>query len=176
MTRVLLLPVLLASAAACAVTPVAVAPRCTSVERVALVAQSVPTASYVPCVRALPVGWRVPDVDVERGSTRLSLLSDRSGGRPVEVLLTSSCDVDGASPVTPRADGVRSHLRLRSVRPRFAGTSYDVFPGGCVSATFSFPTGPHIPLMEDLASIVELLPRRELRHDVREQLGVELDP
>lgn len=163
-------------ATGCGTTVEAAEPRCGAVERLALVAQSVPTAMYVPCLQDLPVGWRTTRFDAERGSTRLSLLSDRSGGRPVEVVLEPGCDVSGASPARPRADGVRSYLELDSVAPLYAGTAYDVFPGGCVRYTFAFPRGPHIPLMEDLEASVGLVPRRELRLDVRERTGVELDP
>jgi hypothetical protein len=161
---------------ACGVAPDLAAPRCDAVERVAVVAQSVPDASYVPCLRPLPTGWRTVGVEVRRGSTHLSVLSDRSEGRPVEIALEGDCDVRGASPARPRADGVRSYLRLDSVSPAFAGTAYDVFPGGCVSSAFAFPRGPHIPLMEELDEAVQLLPRRQLELDVRTTTGVELDP
>lgn len=170
----LLAPLLLT--AGCGVTVETAMPRCTSPERLALVAESVPSAAYVPCVRALPEGWSVAGFRAVRGSSRLSLLSDRSGGRPVDVVLSSRCDVRAASPAAARAQGVRSYVRLRSVSPTYAGTLYDVFAGGCVSYRFAFPRGPHIPLLEDLASAVGLVPRRELRVDLRKELGVELDP
>lgn len=176
MTRVVLLLPAALLVAGCGVTADATAPRCDAVERVALVAQSVPAAAYVPCVRELPPGWRVTGVESRTGSTSLSLLSDRADGREVTVVLRPTCDPAGATPVAPRAEGVRSSLRLRSVTPAFAGTAYDVFPGGCVSSTFSFETGPHIPLMEELSQAIELVPRRELRTQVRDRLGVELDP
>jgi hypothetical protein len=171
----LLLPLLLLTTG-CGLSAETAAPGCRGGERLGVVAQSVPTAAYVPCVEPLPAGWRVTDVDVQRGSSRLALLSDRSGGRPVEVLFEERCDATGASPTPPRADGVRSSLALESVSPTYAGTLYDEFPGGCVQYRFAFPRGVHIPLMEDLAVAVDLLPRRELRLQLREQLGVELDP
>jgi hypothetical protein len=162
--------------AGCGVTAEAATPRCTSVERLALVAQSVPTAAYLPCLRTLPEGWRTAGFKAERGSSRLSLLSDRSGGRTVDVVLSARCDVRAASPAPARAQGVRSYVRLRSVAPTYAGTLYDVFAGGCVRYRFAFPRGPHIPLLEDLSAAVDLVPRRELRVELRKELGVELDP
>ena len=151
-------------------------PRCGDPVRLAVVAQSVPTASYVPCVRALPTGWRVTDFEVARGGTSFVLLSDRAEGRPVDVRLVERCSPDGASPQPPRASGGRAYLRLRSIAPRYAGHRYDVFAGGCVVARFDFARGAHIALMEDLTNAVALLPRRELRLQLRQHLDAELDP
>ena len=160
----------------CALQADTAVPGCGDVERVALVAQAVPAASYVPCLRELPVGWRATAFEVHDGAGRIALRSDRGGDRDVEVVLTARCDVAGASPTAPRAAGVRSYLRMRSVSPVWTGTAYDVFAGGCVRSDFAFPRGAHIPLMEDLAEAVTLVPRRELRLELRDRLGVELDP
>lgn len=177
MRRVLVLTLLLAAVApACGVSSRTAAPGCGSTERVAILAQAVPTAGYVPCVRALRQGWKVTAFSVRNGSAHLSLLSDRSGGHPVDVTLTASCDDTGAIPATPRADGVRSSMLLRSVSPLYAGTMYDVFSGGCVRYSFAFPRGPHIPLLEDLTASVALVRRIDLRVAVHKRLGVELDP
>jgi hypothetical protein len=174
--RRVLVPVTLLVLSACGLSAETAAPRCESVERVAIVAQSVPTAAYVPCLRDLPAGWQTTEVAVRHDTTRITLLSDRSGDRPVQVVLQERCDLGGASTLPPRAEGVRSAVRLESVSPLYRGVRYDVFPGGCVRSTFAFPRGAHIPLMEELTSAVDLLPRRELRVAVRDELGVELDP
>lgn len=162
--------------ASCSLDAGTAAPGCSDVERLATVAQSVPSAAYLPCLQVLPPGWRVAGFDVRSGSTRLSLQSDRSAGRPVDVRLSATCDVRRASPSAASETGVRGYLRLRSIAPTYSGTRYDVFAGGCVTYTFAFPRGPHIPLLEELASSVRLLARRDLRVQVHEQLGVELDP
>ena len=160
----------------CGITAETAAPGCSDPERLAVVAQSVPGAAYLPCLQALPQGWRVDGFDARNGSSRLSLLSDRSDGHPVDIRLSAACDVGRASPAAARAAGVRSYVRLRSVSPAYAGTLYDVFAGGCVQYRFSFPRGPHIPLLEELSSSVGLVSRRDLRVELRTELGVELDP
>ena len=152
------------------------APRCSDPVRLAVVAQSVPTAGYVPCVEQLPAGWQVTEFRAERGGTSFSLLSDRAEGRPVDVRLSRRCSVSGAAPQPPRTAGGRTYLRLRSITPRYAGTRLDVFPGGCVTYRFDFVRGPHIALMDELLVAVELVPRRELRLQLRQQLDAELDP
>ena len=174
--RRLLLVLLIAATSGCGLTATTATPDCDDTERLALVAQSVPTAAYVPCLRALPQGWRTTAFEAADGSTRLSLLSDRAEGRAVSVELAPRCDVTGATPAAPRAEGVRSFVRLSGLSPSYAGTMYDVFPGGCVRYRFAFPRGPHIPLMEELATAIGLVRRGDLRIDVRDEVGAELDP
>lgn len=176
MKRLLLVVLLLVTGTGCGISASTATPRCTSTQRLALVAQSVPAAAYVPCIKALPQGWRTTGFDARAGSTRITLLSDRSGGRPVDVVLQRTCDLTGATVTTPHADGLRTYVRLASVSPTYAGSLYDVFPGGCVRYRFAFPRGPHIPLMEQLSTAVGLVRRGDLRLDLRRELGVELDP
>jgi len=78
----------------------------------------------------------------------------------------------------PRASHPCSYPRRTSRwrRERYAGTMYDVFPGGCVSYRFDFECGAHVPLIAQLQSIVGFVPRQQLRLDVQRQLGVRLDP
>jgi hypothetical protein len=70
--------------------------------------------------------------------------------------------------------GGRSFLRLQQISPRYTGRWYDVFPGGCVTYGVDFERGPHIGLMEELLGMVDLVPRRELRLQVHDELGQDL--
>ena len=151
-------------------------PGCGDPLRLAVVAQSVPSASYVPCIRALPPGWDTSGFDPTQDGTGFLLNSDRSPGRPVTDRLAATCDVRGASPSPSRAPGVLTYTRLDSISPRFAGTLYDVFPGGCVSYQFDFGSGSQIALMEQFEQAVDLYPRQQLRLVLKQKLGVELDP
>jgi hypothetical protein len=151
-------------------------PECGVVERVALIGQSVPTTSYVPCISALQPGWSSTGLHTQDSGTRFTLSSDRSPDHPVQVELSRSCPIGTATPIAPRTPGGRSYLSLSSIDPRYAGTMYDVFPGGCVSYRFDFERGAHIPLMAQLQSIVGFVSRQQLRLDVQRQLGVRLDP
>lgn len=169
------LAVLLALLPACAGSTEAV-PRCASVQRLAIVAQAVPGAAYVPCIQDVPEGWGAGGFDVRRGRARFTLTSDRVPERPVRVELAGECASTEAVPTPPRAEGVRTAVDLASLSPRYAGTIYDVFAGGCVTYRFDFPRGPHIGLMEDLQSAVGLVARRELRLELESDLGVDLGP
>ena len=151
-------------------------PGCGDPLKLALIAQSVSGASYVPCITELPEGWSTSGFDPASGGTSFTLDSDRSPGRPVTVRLSATCATVGASPSPPRAPGVLSYTRLTSISPRFAGTLYDVFPGGCVSYQFDFTLGEHIALMEQFQSAVGLYPVQQLRLVLKQKLGVEISP
>jgi hypothetical protein len=147
-------------------------PSCGSFDRLALVAQSVPSASYVPCLTKLPAGWTASGFDASSGRTRFTLTSDRAPGSPVHVTLLPGCDLAGATPTTPRAPGARTYTALRSISPRYAGTLTDVFAGGCVTYEFDFERGPHIALMEEFEGAISLYPRQQLAVEVHRRLGV----
>jgi hypothetical protein len=151
-------------------------PGCGDPLRLAIVAQSVPSASYLPCIRDLRPGWTTAGFDPTQDGTSFRLDSDRSPGRPVTVRLTTACRISGASPSPARAPGVVSYTRLDSIRPRFAGRLYDVFPGGCVTYTFDFGHGSQIALTEEFQAAVGLYPRQQLRLVLKRKLDVELDP
>ena len=151
-------------------------PACADPLRVAIIAQSVPGAAYLPCIRDLPPGWETSGFNPSRDGTGFQLDSDRSPGQPVTVRLTASCRTAGASPSPARAPGVITYTRLSSISPRFAGTLYDVFPGGCVIYSFDFASGSQIALMEQFQDAVGLYPRQQLRLVLKQKLGVELDP
>ena len=151
-------------------------PGCGDPLRLAIVAQSVPSASYLPCLSDLPQGWDASGFNPTQASTSFLLNSDRSPGQPVTVRLTATCDVSGASPSPSRAPGVLTYTRLGSISPRFAGTLYDMFPGGCISYRFDFAPGSQIALVEQFEDAVGLYPRQQLRLVLKQKLGVELSP
>jgi hypothetical protein len=151
-------------------------PGCGDPLRMAIIAQSVPGAAYIPCIRQLPQGWSTSAFDPGNGGTRFALDSDRAPGAPVIVQLTARCSVGGAPPTQPRADGVRTYERLISTSPRTAGALYDVFPGGCITYRFTFVLGPSIALIQQFESAVGLYSRQQLRLDLKRKLGVELTP
>jgi hypothetical protein len=169
--------VVLAAAAlsGCAASSGAV-PGCGEPLRLAIIAQSVPGAAYLPCIHDLQPGWNASGFDPAQDGTSFQLDSDRSPGQPVTVRLTAACTAGGASPSPARAPGVLTYTRLDSIQPRFAGTLYDVFPGGCVSYRFDFALGSQIALMEQFEEAVGLYPRQQLRLVLKQELGVELNP
>ena len=159
----------------CADVEARVLPGCEDVERLAIIAQSVPDASYVPCLATLPAGWTFEGLAVSDTGTEIHLESDRSD-RGVRIELRDRCDASAATPIAPRDEGVRTYQAVDSIDPRVAGRVLDVFPGGCVVTTYDFERGRHVPLVAELGQVVGLRSRIELRQEVQQRLGVTLDP
>ena len=150
-------------------------PSCETTSRLALVAQSVPDASYVPCIAELPTGWSFDEAEVNDEGTTIWLESDRAD-RPIIVTLRPSCEVGDATPVAPSDEGTRTYQRVDSIDPRYAGAFIDLFPGGCIESRYDFERGPHIALITDLQQAIDVSSRRQLRQDLERELDVQLDP
>ena len=150
-------------------------PGCGDPLRLAIIAQSVPGAAYMPCIRQLPPGWSASAFDPARGRTRFTLTSDLAPTTPVVVQLAAACKIDGATPSPSRAAGVQTYTRLPSISPRLVGSLYDVFRGGCVSYSFSFDRQQYA-LIGQFQSAVGLYSRQQLRLTLKKKLGVELGP
>ena len=116
---------------------------CTDLEPLWLEAQSVPSASLVPCVRFLPVGWSVGEVAVNNGRSVISLDHDRAGAAALVVRLTAACVPAGAAEGPSATAGVRHYQQIESRSGEFAATWYDQFPGGCVTSRLHLTTDPN---------------------------------
>ena len=125
------------------------APACGTGHSMILAAQAVPSAALVPCVAALPPGWRVGGADISSGHARFWLDSDRAGVRAVTITLSATCDATGARQIRSDQPGTRRFERLLSLRPQFAGLRFYTFPGGCATYQFSFAPA-HLPTWRPL--------------------------
>ncbi len=122
------------------------APGCRKTETLVLMAQSVPTATEIPCISALPAGWSFRDIDVRSGRSTFDLDSDRAGDRSVVVTLRESCPGAQGADATPRESTeistdervARRFEKVESVVDGYRGTRFYVFPGGCVTYEFRF--------------------------------------
>jgi len=109
---------------------------------VVLMAQSVPSATLIPCVSSMPTGWSFTDAVVQNNVTKMWLSSTVAGMNSVELQLTPSCDPAGAPEVVPAPDEAGAHVYAAptSLDP-FRGTRFIVFPGGCVQYIYRFAGG-----------------------------------
>jgi hypothetical protein len=104
---------------------------------VVLMAQSVPTASWVPCLRTtLPLGWSFQHLDARNAVSRFWLNSDRDGTKAIEVRLEASCTTSGSTEIISDRDGMRRFERVSRTTPHFEGERYYVFDGGCITIVF----------------------------------------
>ena len=137
---------------------------CRDLEPLWLMAQSVPSASLVPCVQLLPVGWNVAEVAVNNGRSLITLNHDRAGDRALVVRLAASCDpsgaVEGPSPVA----GVRHFQRTESrTGGEFTATWYDQFPGGCLTSRLRLTTDPNGEFAAQAPQVLGFTSRAALR-------------
>jgi len=144
--------------AGCSEQDAAPIPLCGS-DVVALVAESVPGASLVPCLTEVPAGWSNSGVLVGDAGTKVELNSDRAGDNAAVLEFRASCEVDQAVPLPDRVDGVDRYERLQEVSPSFRSDRYLVFDGGCVRWRFHFSPGSPASLSVELSVALQLVNR-----------------
>lgn len=110
---------------------------------VVLMAQSIPSAAYVPCISEFPAGWSFGGQRIRNGHSEFWMDSDRAGVGALRVLLTRDCDYSNAVEVPPEAGEplMKRYEEPNALPPTFSGNRYYVFPGGCVTYRFSFLPG-----------------------------------
>jgi hypothetical protein len=142
-------------------------------------AQSVPSASLVPCVQLLPVGWTVAEVAVNNGRSVITVDHDRAGEAAVVVELTAAaCDLAGAKEVTSELREAPRYWRVDSNAPVFAATRLYDFSWGCVTARLTAPAGSGQQLTTESSSAFGFTTRQELRRALsrRSDGRLQLDP
>jgi tRNA A-37 threonylcarbamoyl transferase component Bud32/membrane-associated phospholipid phosphatase len=136
-----------------------------------LMAQAVPSASLLPCVQLLPVGWTLADVKVQDGRARISFDTDRVGVAAVVMELNASCELAGATEVTSEQSGARRYLRVERNSTEVSATRAYTFSGGCVTQRFR-GAGPSAVRLSDTAAVeLGFITREELRQVLSRRSG-----
>ena len=162
-------------AAGCAQMEDGAAPTCVpkGADTLALIAQSVPTATKVPCISSYPAGWHFASMSIERGRTEFTLDSDRAGISAVKVRLERSCDVEGATEISSDEPGTRRFERILSVVDDFKAARSYVFQGGCITYRFDFDRQGRA-LVNEVSVAIGFMDRAAVDALVRERSGGEL--
>jgi hypothetical protein len=149
---------------------------CGDLEPLWLMAQSVPSASLVPCVQLVPVDWKTANVAVNNGRSVITL--DRAGKAAMRVELTASCDLAGATEVASAQPGARRYWRVDREFPEFAATRAYAFSGGCVTERFTVPAASGQRLATETSSVFGFATRQELDRALRQRSDgrLRLDP
>lgn len=143
-----------------------------------LMAQAVPSATRIPCVRLVPASWRHGEVDVRTGRASFAFASgsvDSTDAEPLTVVLTATCDVSGATEVPTDEPGTRRYERLRQVVPAYVGDRFYVYEGGCTRLTFALSGTDRVQAVGEASLAVGLVDRDAVRAAVREQYDGRLD-
>ena len=146
---------------------------------VVLMAQSVPTASYVPCLRtALPLGWGFHHLDARSDVSVFSLDSDRDGQEAIMVRLEESCDTSGSTEILSDREGLQRFERVTRTTPHFEGERYYRFVGGCITFEFRLAGESRGEGLALATSAVGVISRADLIEQVHEDSDgrLSLDP
>jgi hypothetical protein len=141
-----------------------------------LMAQSVPSATSVPCVSSLPAGWELGGMQIQRGRGRLWLDSDRAGHNAVTVTLLAAeeCSVKGATAVPSDEPGMQRFEHPDQLPPELRATRTYLFSGGCITYRFKFHSSETASLLFDADSALSFQPREELVETVHDRNGLRL--
>ncbi len=138
---------------------------------VVLMAQAVPSASWLPCLDAVPLGWRLAGVEIRDGSGDFWLDSDRDGLRAIEARLTTSCDTRDATEIPSDREGLRRLEQVTQVHPRYVGTRFYVFDGGCLAMVFRLSGDYRAEPLAVATESIDAVPRAEVAAHVHEKSG-----
>jgi tRNA A-37 threonylcarbamoyl transferase component Bud32/membrane-associated phospholipid phosphatase len=158
---------------------------CTQLEELWLQAQSVPSASRIPCVQALPAGTyatlAVRDgesmLELSHASLDVSLIAGEwprahATAGSVTIRLTAACGPQPSGEGQAVAPGVR---RFQLEGPRSRAAVVDVFPGGCVTYRPDPDGGASGVLLGQAQRAVSFRTRDDLRRALRRHSGGRLD-
>jgi hypothetical protein len=133
-----------------------------------LMAQSVRTASLVPCVRVLPVGWTYARMEATNKHARFWLDSDRGGARALRVSLEPTCDTGNALEVPSLRADIRRYDRVEAVQSGYRGDRYLKFRGGCVTYHFDLSGEGSYGEVALISVALSFVSRADLAESVRE--------
>jgi tRNA A-37 threonylcarbamoyl transferase component Bud32/membrane-associated phospholipid phosphatase len=156
--------------------PISGSPDCGTGSQTVLMAQAVPSATQVPCLAALPAGWELGGVDIERYDASFWLDSDQAGDRAVEATLQrpEDCGLDGAVPTPSDEVGTERLERPQQLSPALRNRRFYLFPGGCVTYEFDFDPGAGAALIFDVEEALGFVPRTVLIDAVQDRNGLAL--
>ncbi len=146
---------------------------------VILMAQSVPSASWVPCLRSnLPLGWGFHHLDARDNISQFWLDSDRDGQKAIEVRFERFCDTRGTTEIPSDRAGMRRFERVTVTTPRFESERYYLFHGGCITIVFRLSGESRGEPLALATQSIGVISRGDLRAQVHDDSGgrLNLDP
>jgi hypothetical protein len=138
-------------------------PRCEPDSPTVLIAESVQTASLIPCVRSLPAGWGYGLFQATDHDARFRIEAAAGPAASVDVELVASCPqpTGGASP-DPTEPGTTIERAVEQEDPYRAIWTYR-FEGGCVVYRIALASQARATdLVDDLERGLSFIPRVRL--------------
>lgn len=151
-----------AALSGCSITETMPAPECPTGGSSLIVAQSVPSASQVPCFDPLPDGWSVSGVDVNQDRSVITFDSDRAGTGAAVLHLDRTCDVSAAVSTASEFPDAERFDQIEQLAPGFRASRFYRFDGGCVRWHFAFDQDASATEAVAVGDALRLIPRQEL--------------
>jgi tRNA A-37 threonylcarbamoyl transferase component Bud32 len=150
-------------------------------EQLVLEAQSVPTASQLPCLDSLPPSWHFRALQVRNGSSEL-ILDYFGAGAPqtVSATLGKRCDLAGAAEVPSDEPGTRRYDDDEIAGDRYiesfpvSSARYYTFEGGCVVYRFGFSGEGRAALATEASSALGFTSRAGVEERYHRSTGLDL--
>jgi hypothetical protein len=147
-----------------------------------LMAQSVPEASAVPCLRRVPENWMLARFEVENGRSTLGFEYHFDDTEGATMVMAAQCDPRGATEVSSEQSGMRRYDRAVTRPGRYADERYYVYPGACTSLRFDLSGTGILPGLRgaELAAELAFISRDKLAEEISEishgRLRLDPDP
>jgi hypothetical protein len=143
-----------------------------------IMAQAVPGAEWLPCIRTVPQGWTFDEIRPRDGEVRMLFDSDRDGRTALTVVLRATCDLTGATEVPAEHPEMRRWERVTRVSRGYGGERHYTFPGGCITYRFDLRGGTRAEPVAAVSEALGFLRRQDLDDEVRRISGgrLRLDP
>ena len=140
-------------------------------------AQSVPTASAVPCMRIALDNWSLDDMDSRDGHTKIefSRLIDEFA---LTIELTRTCDRGGAGETATDQPGTRRFDERNRTGGSYRDRRYYLLPGACMTYQFALTGTGAEQAADDISAAIGFVTRPQLADQVRRYSGgrLQLDP
>jgi hypothetical protein len=135
-----------------------------------LMAQSVPTASAVPCLRSSVDNWTLATFDVSNGRSMIKFAYQEGTSETVIVEMTPRCDMRGATEVSSEQSGMRRYDREVVVANRYSNERYYVYPDACTSVRFDLAGTGTLPALRgaEVTGALGFIGRDVLDREVRQ--------
>jgi hypothetical protein len=146
-------------------------------KRMVLMAQSVPTASAVPCMRTKLDDWFLDDLDSWDGRTRI-LFSRLIDEFALTIELTRTCDRGSASETATDQPGTRRFDQRIRTGSSYRDRRFYLLPGACVTYEFKLTGTEAEKAAGDISRAIGFVSRDQLADQVRRYSGgrLQLDP
>ena len=143
-----------------------------------LMAQSVRTASRLPCIEQSPGGWALVEFDARSGRTRMKFAYLGRDDNTLTVEMTKGCDRRGSIETISDERGVGRYDRLDRAGSDVRDRRYYTYDGACTVYRFDLHGDGSAARADEITHALGFVSRDRIRTLVREQTDgrLQLDP